>query len=229
MLLCTGRILYLPSIKPKSPRTTSDNVTKEKFASLSANLKAEAHVVDSSIGAEHQHIDALEESIDKRIKAIEGALGNGRRSLADLELAMEELEKRMDDRVRLQNKNMTSVSKDGKENKGSRFEVEVMKQELSQREALRLARLRFQAGVATQREVVDNQRDLTRAQLRYVTAIADYNISLAELRRRTGLDQVASCSAIDLPAEKSQFSAPEEVQIKPTPNIPACQASLLGS
>tara|TARA_Y100000766_G_scaffold155124_1_gene133171 strand:- start:42 stop:1754 length:1713 start_codon:yes stop_codon:yes gene_type:complete len=100
---------------------------------------------------------------------------------------------------------------------------------LSQREALRLARLRFQAGVATQREVVDNQRDLTRAQLRYVTAIADYNISLAELRRRTGLDQVASCSAIDLPAEKSQFSAPEEVQIEPSPNIPACQASLLGS
>ena len=134
VLLCTGRILYLPSIKPKSPRTTSDNVTKEKFASLSANLKAEAHVVDSSIGAEHQHIDALEESIDKRIKAIEEALRNGRKSLADLERVMEELGKRMADGVKLQNENMTFVSKD--ENNGSRFEMELMRQERSQREAL---------------------------------------------------------------------------------------------
>ena len=132
VLLCTGRILYLPSIKPKSPRTTSDNVTKEKFASLSANLKAEAHVVDSSIGAEHQHIDALEESIDKRIKAIEEALRNGRTSLADLERAMEELDKRMADGVKLQNENITFE----KENNGSRFEMELMRQERSQREAL---------------------------------------------------------------------------------------------
>ena len=108
----------------------------EEFASLYADLKAEAHFIDSSIDAEHQHLDALEESIDKRIKAIEEALGNGRRSLADLELVMEEIEKRMDDRVRLLNKNMTFVSKDGKENNGSRFEVEVMRQERSQREAL---------------------------------------------------------------------------------------------
>ena len=100
---------------------------------------------------------------------------------------------------------------------------------LSQREALRLARLRFQAGVTTQREVVDNQRDLTRAQLRYVTAIADYNISIAELKRRTGLDQVTSCPELDLPAEKAQPAASEDVLIEPSPNIPACQASLLGS
>ena len=100
---------------------------------------------------------------------------------------------------------------------------------LSQREALRLARLRFQAGVTTQREVVENQRDLTRAQLRYVTAIAEYNISIAELKRRTGLDQVTSCPDLDLPAEKAQPAASEDVLIEPSPNIPACQASLLGS
>ena len=131
---CFVQVEYytLPSIKPKSPRTTSDNVTKEKFASLSANLKAEAHVVDSSIGAEHQHIDALEESIDKRIKAIEEALRNGRTSLADLERAMEELDKRMADGVKLQNENITFE----KENNGSRFEMELMRQERSQREAL---------------------------------------------------------------------------------------------
>ena len=100
---------------------------------------------------------------------------------------------------------------------------------LSQREALRLARLRFQAGVATQREVVDNQRDLTRAQLRYVDALVDYNITIAELRRYTGLDQMTSCPSLDLPAEKSQSLSIEEFPIEPTPLIPACQASLLGS
>ena len=57
---------------------------------------------------------------------------------------------------------------------------------LSTRESLRLARLRFQAGVTTQREVVDTQRDLTQAEVRYALAISTYNKSLADLRRRTG-------------------------------------------
>tara|TARA_B100000073_G_scaffold336117_1_gene330511 strand:- start:88 stop:807 length:720 start_codon:yes stop_codon:yes gene_type:complete len=100
---------------------------------------------------------------------------------------------------------------------------------ISQREALRLARLRFQAGVTTQREVVDNQRDLTRAQQTYANAVADYNITIAELRRFTGLDQVVSCPSPDLPADKAQPSASEEVPIEPSPIIPACEASLLGS
>ena len=100
---------------------------------------------------------------------------------------------------------------------------------LSQREALRLARLRFAAGVTTQREVVDNQRDLTSAEVRYVNSLADYNITIAELRRYTGLDQVVSCPPLDLPSDKAQTPEYEEVQIKPTPIIPACQASLLGS
>ena len=99
---------------------------------------------------------------------------------------------------------------------------------LSATEALRLARLRFQAGVTTQREVVDNQRDLTRAQLRYVGAISDYNRSIAELRRYTGLDQVASCPTLRLPAEKPEESGVEAIPIEPAPNIPACEASQMG-
>ena len=99
---------------------------------------------------------------------------------------------------------------------------------LSATEALRLARLRFQAGVTTQREVVDNQRDLTRAQLRYVGAISDYNRSIAELRRYTGLDQVASCPTLILPAEKPEETGVEAIPIEPAPNIPACEASQMG-
>ena len=99
---------------------------------------------------------------------------------------------------------------------------------LSATEALRLARLRFQAGVTTQREVVDNQRDLTRAQLRYVGAISDYNRSIAELRRYTGLDQVASCPTLILPAEKPEETGVEAIPIEPAANIPACEASQMG-
>ncbi|KAF3890342.1 MULTISPECIES: TolC family protein [Nostocales] len=51
------------------------------------------------------------------------------------------------------------------------------------REALRLARLRFQAGVGTQTEVIDAENDLTRSEGQRVEAILDYNRSLARLQR----------------------------------------------
>ena len=98
---------------------------------------------------------------------------------------------------------------------------------LSSRESLRLSQLRVQAGVSTQREVVDTQRDLTQAEVRYADAITTYNTSLAQLRRRTGLDQVVACPAVSLtgmkPAEDQNYSVP----IEPTTNLPACQASVI--
>jgi OMF family outer membrane factor len=94
---------------------------------------------------------------------------------------------------------------------------------LSSAESLRLARLRFQAGVATQREIVDIQRDLTQAEVRYAEAITDYNVSIAQLRRRTGLDQVLACPALNLPATK-QTQSDIDVPIEPRPNRPACEA-----
>lgn len=50
-------------------------------------------------------------------------------------------------------------------------------------EALRLARLRFQAGVGTQTEVIDAETELTRAEGNRVRAIIDYNRALASLQR----------------------------------------------
>jgi len=97
---------------------------------------------------------------------------------------------------------------------------------VSARESLRLARLRFQAGVTTQREVVDTQRDLTQAEVRYSNAIADYNRNLAELRRRTGLDQIALCQPLSLPATKPEVPGVTDVPVEPQPLLPACQAKL---
>ena len=50
-------------------------------------------------------------------------------------------------------------------------------------ESLRLARLRFQAGVGTQTEVIDAQTALTEARGNFLTAIIDFNRSLNQLQR----------------------------------------------
>ena len=92
---------------------------------------------------------------------------------------------------------------------------------LSTRESLRLSQLRVQAGVSTQREVVNNQRDLTQAELRYAGAIRDYNSRLAQLQRRTGLDALVACNTATLLAAKP---APDQepIPIEPTPLKTAC-------
>ena len=50
-------------------------------------------------------------------------------------------------------------------------------------ESLRLARLRFQAGVGTQTEVIDAQSALTEARGNFLNAIIDYNRSFNQLQR----------------------------------------------
>ena len=94
---------------------------------------------------------------------------------------------------------------------------------LSARESLRLSQLRVQAGVSTQREVVQNQRDLTQAELKYAEAIRVYNDSLAQLRRRTGLDALIPCGTTSLPSSKPD-EGEEIMPIEPTPLQSACPA-----
>jgi outer membrane protein TolC len=51
------------------------------------------------------------------------------------------------------------------------------------KESLRLARLRFQAGVGTQTDVINAETELTRSEGNRVRAILDYNRALTELQR----------------------------------------------
>lgn len=51
------------------------------------------------------------------------------------------------------------------------------------RESLRLARLRFQAGVGTQTDVISAENDLTNSEGSRITAIVNYNKSLASIQR----------------------------------------------
>ena len=92
---------------------------------------------------------------------------------------------------------------------------------LASRESLRLSQLRVQAGVGVQREVVNSQRDLTQAELKYARAITDYNRNLATLQRRTGLDALFACDAASLSGTKSE-SDPQPIPIEPTPLKTAC-------
>ena len=61
------------------------------------------------------------------------------------------------------------------------------RQVTTQREILNLATARYEAGVGTQQDLIDQQNALTRATVDHVQAVLDYNLSLARLHRYTGL------------------------------------------
>ncbi len=63
----------------------------------------------------------------------------------------------------------------------------------SARESLRLAVLRLKEGITTQREVVNNQKDLTQAEVNYINIITEYNTNLIQLKRNTGIKQISTC------------------------------------
>lgn len=100
--------------------------------------------------------------------------------------------------------------------------ITTSRQVLSTRESLRLARLRFQAGVGTQRNVVDSQRDATTAEVEYSNAVGRYNTNVAQLRRRTGLDQVLSCTPTKLPALPPNKDPITDVPVIPVPTNSPC-------
>lgn len=82
------------------------------------------------------------------------------------------------DQIRLQVENSYYNLQANREN----IRTATLAVELAQ-ESLRLARLRFQAGVGTQTDVIQAQSELTTARANLLDAIIDYNLSLNELQR----------------------------------------------
>ena len=58
---------------------------------------------------------------------------------------------------------------------------------------LKISRLRFNAGVASQREIINNQRDLTQSKILYAESIANYNKNLIDLKKITYLNSLKKC------------------------------------
>jgi outer membrane protein TolC len=72
----------------------------------------------------------------------------------------------------------------------SRTNIGTASQALKQaEESLKLARLRFQAGVGTQTDVIQAQTELARARGNRITAILNYNRALAGLRTATVINE----------------------------------------
>lgn len=105
------------------------------------------------------------------------AFAEARRANRDMDLAQTEFAKQRD-QIRFDVEESYYTLTSTKENISStrtnvtRFE-----------EALRLARLRFQAGVGTQTDVINAQRDLANARGRYLQAIIGYNQALNRIQR----------------------------------------------
>ncbi len=92
---------------------------------------------------------------------------------------------------------------------------------LSSRESLRLAKLRYKSGISTQREVVNNQRDLTDSEVRYIIAVTSYNTLLADLSRQTGLDNIKPC---DIKVNQhNQSNSESKANLYESNLIPLCQ------
>jgi outer membrane protein TolC len=58
-------------------------------------------------------------------------------------------------------------------------------------EGLRVNRLRCQAGVGEQRDVIDAERDLNQAELNLATAILDFNRAVIRLEKATNRGQLS--------------------------------------
>ncbi|MCY3537948.1 MAG: TolC family protein [Cyanobacteria bacterium MAG IRC3_bin_20] len=61
------------------------------------------------------------------------------------------------------------------------------RQVTTRKEVLNLTTARYEAGVGTQQDLLDQQNALTRAAVDHAQAVLDYNLSLAQLHRYTGL------------------------------------------
>ena len=98
---------------------------------------------------------------------------------------------------------------------------------IASRESLRLARLRFNAGITTQREVINNQRDLTQAEVGYSEAITAYNTSIARLGRRTGIDHVKACNYPNVISNNKGEEVGDDIPKEAFPLIKPCPRSPL--
>lgn len=130
---------------------------------------------DSSVGV----VDGYSFAARVRWTFFDGgrAFAEARRAYRQMDIAQSEFTKQRDQiRYDVEQNYYNLIS--NKENIGS-TRLNVTRFE----EALRLARLRFQAGVGTQTDVINAQRDLANARGRFLQAIIGYNQSLNSLQR----------------------------------------------
>lgn len=114
-----------------------------------------------------------------RWRLYDGGQANARRDEEQLSIEIDETNfANQRDQIRLEVENAYYNLVANKENIGTTEQAVI-----TATESLRLARLRFQAGVGTQTDVINAQRSLTEARGNFLQAIIGYNQSLNELQR----------------------------------------------
>ena len=68
-----------------------------------------------------------------------------------------------------------------------------IKEVSSTKESLRLARLRYDVGISTLKDVLVRQKELSDAKSKKINAIYNYNLILDELERLTFLEKSKNC------------------------------------
>ena len=61
------------------------------------------------------------------------------------------------------------------------------------KEALRLSRLKYEAGLTNLRELISVQKDLAKSKENQISAVAIYNLNIDKLERLTGLEPSNNC------------------------------------
>ena len=79
------------------------------------------------------------------------------------------------------------------------------KQLNSAKESLEISLKRMEAGITTQREVVNTQGDVLESETNYINALKSYKITIAELQRLTNLEPQRICSNIDSNSHNMDF------------------------
>ena len=82
-------------------------------------------------------------------------------------------------------------------NKNKRKVLSTSEEILSTTESLKLARLRYEIGIATLKDVLIRQKELSNAKSKKINAIYDYNLNLNRLERLTFLIADKECSKIN--------------------------------
>ena len=71
--------------------------------------------------------------------------------------------------------------------------LSTVKEVSSTKESLRLARLRYDVGISTLKDVLIRQKELSDAKSKQINAIYSYNLNLDELERLTFLEVSKNC------------------------------------
>ena len=75
--------------------------------------------------------------------------------------------------------------------------ISSLKEISSTEESLRLARLRYEVGISTLKDILIRQKDLSNANSKNINAIYNYNLNLDELERLTYLEISNRCNESD--------------------------------